>query len=516
MNISNDLKTLIKYFKNKEYQNVIVICEKILKINKDMPEIYNFYGLALQNQKKNKQAINYFNKVISLQPNDHTAFNNLANSYKYLFLNKYAYKNFEKCLEVNPLYLPAIINFAVLKKELNDHEGAIKLFKAALEIKPNDELKLLFSLAELYIQKGEIENSKDTLKKILKLDSSNSAAHFMLSKVFNYKDENDHYVEMENLLKNENIKKEDDIINLSFALGKVFEDKKDYQKSYNFYKVANDTKSQLLKHDTNYFNNLKTNLINYFEKFNISKIKNYNDKKIIFICGMPRSGTTLVEQIISSHKNVEGSGETSILSNILDSKLSGKLKNNKEKVKDFILTEGSLLQEYYYQRLDNLNISNQIITDKTVQNFIWIGFIRSLFPNSKIINCSRNSKDICLSIYKNNFNDAFMSWSYKQENIANFFNFYSNIMEYWNHKFPNEIYNLKYENLLNNTTTEIKKLISFCDLPWDEECLNFQNNKTPVKTASSIQVRKPLYGSSKNLSKNYSKFMSTMFDALRI
>ena len=101
MNISNDLKTLIKYFKNKEYQNVIVICEKILKINKDMPEIYNFYGLALQNQKKNKQAINYFNKVISLQPNDHTAFNNLANSYKYLFLNKYAYKNFEKCLEVS-------------------------------------------------------------------------------------------------------------------------------------------------------------------------------------------------------------------------------------------------------------------------------------------------------------------------------------------------------------------------------------------------------------------------------
>ena len=108
-----------------------------------------------------------------------------------------------------------------------------------------------------------------------------------------------------------------------------------------------------------------------------------------------------------------------------------------------------------------------------------------------------------------------MSWSYKQENIANFFNFYSNIMEYWNHKFPNEIYNLKYENLLNNTTTEIKKLISFCDLPWDEECLNFQNNKTPVKTASSIQVRKPLYGSSKNLSKNYSKFMSAMFKALR-
>jgi hypothetical protein len=109
----------------------------------------------------------------------------------------------------------------------------------------------------------------------------------------------------------------------------------------------------------------------------------------------------------------------------------------------------------------------------------------------------------------------FMSWSYKQEEIANFFNFYSNLMKFWNYKFPNEIYNLTYENLLNDSKNEIKKLISFCDLSWDEDCLNFHNNKTPVKTASSIQVRKPLYGSSKNLSKNYSKFMSAMFKALR-
>ena len=158
MNISNNLKIIIKHFKNKEFQDVIFVCEKILKIKKDMPEIYNFYGLALQNQKKNKQAINYFNKAISLQSNDHTAFNNLANSYKYLFKYKYACKNFERCLEINPLYLPAIINFAVLKNELNDYEGSIELFKTALKIKPNDESKILFSLAEIYIQNGEIEN----------------------------------------------------------------------------------------------------------------------------------------------------------------------------------------------------------------------------------------------------------------------------------------------------------------------------------------------------------------------
>jgi tetratricopeptide (TPR) repeat protein len=516
MNISEYFKILIKHYQKKEYEKVIKVCEKILKIDENLPEIYNFYGLALQNQKQNKQAINYFNKSISLESKDCTVFNNLANSYKFLFLNKYAYKNFEKCLEINPNYLPALINFAVLKKEINDYEGAIRLFKTALDIKPNpNEIKILFSLAELYKQKGEIENSKKILEKILELDNSNSAAHYSLSKYIDYKKENNHHIEMEKLLKKDTLKN-DEIINFSFALGKAYEEKNDYEKSYNFYKVANDTKSKLFNHNFNYFSNLKTDLINHFEKLNISKIKKYNEKKIIFICGMPRSGTTLVEQIISSHHSVEASGENSILPNIFENKIGNKLKKNSKEIKDFILYDGELLNEYYFRRLDNLNVNNKIVTDKTLQNFIWIGFIRSLFPNSKIINCLRNPKDVCLSIYKNNFNDMFMSWSYKQEEIANFFNFYSNLMEFWNLKFSNEIYNLTYENLLGDSKNEIKKLISFCDLPWDEECLNFHNNKAPVKTASSIQVRKPLYRSSKNLSKNYSKFMSTMFGALRV
>ncbi len=516
MNISEYLKILIKHYQMEEYEKVMEVCEKILKIDENLPEIYNFYGLALQNKKKNKQAISYFNKSISLESKDCSVFNNLANSYKFLFLNKYAYKNFEKCLEIDPKYLPALINFAVLKKEINDYEGAIRLFKTALDVKPNpNEIKILFSLAELYKQKGEIKNSKKILEKILELDNSNSAAHYSLSQCIDYNNENNHHIEMEKLLKNANLKN-NEIINFSFALGKAYEEKNDYEKSYNFYKVANDTKRKLFNHDLNYFNNLKTDLINHFEKLNISKIKKYNEKKIIFICGMPRSGTTLVEQIISSHHSVEASGENSILSNIFQNKIVNKLKKNTQETKDFILSDGELLNEYYFKRLDNLNIDNKIVTDKTLQNFIWIGFIRSLFPNSKIINCLRNPHDVCLSIYKNNFNDNFMSWSYKQEEIANFFNFYSSLMKFWNLKFSNDIYNLTYENLLSDPKNEIKKLISFCDLAWDEECLNFHNNKTPVKTASSIQVRKPLYGSSKNLSKNYSKFMSTMFGALRI
>lgn len=516
MDTGKQIQNILQLYKNKNYNKASSICEKIIRKNDKIPEVFNIYGIVLQAQNKHKQAINYFNKSIFLNSKDHSSYNNLANSYKSLYLNKFAIENFEKCLKINPNYLPGLINFAVLKKEINDHDGAIRLYKTALNIKPNpNEIKILFSLTELYKQKGEIENSKQILKKILELDGSNSAAHYLLSQYTDYKNENNHHIEMENLLKNKTLKN-DEIINFLFALGKAFEEKNDYEKSYNFYKVANDTKSKLFNHNLNYFNNLKTDLFNHFENLNISKIKKFSEKKIIFICGMPRSGTTLVEQIISSHHSVEASGENSILPNIFENKIGNRLKKNNQEIKDFILSEGESLNEYYFRRLDNLNVDNKVITDKTVQNFIWIGFIRSLFPNCKIINCVRNPHDVCLSIYKNNFNDMFMSWSYKQEEIANFFNFYSNLMKFWNFKFPNEIYNLSYEDLLSDSKNEIKKLISFCDLPWDEECLNFHNNKTPVKTASSIQVRKPLYETSKNLSKNYSKFLSAMFGALRL
>ena len=163
MNVKEYIDAILKHFKSKDYNQVIKACEKILKINDKLPDVYNFYGLALQIQ-KNEQAINYFNKAISLNSKDYSAYNNIANSYKSLLINEKAYLNYEKCLKINPKYFPALINFAILKKELNEYEGSIDLFSNALEIKPNpDQIKILFSISELYEQKGEIEKAKDII-----------------------------------------------------------------------------------------------------------------------------------------------------------------------------------------------------------------------------------------------------------------------------------------------------------------------------------------------------------------
>ena len=141
MDIKPYMNDLIKTYQSKNYEKVMIICEEILKLYKDIPEVYNLYGLALQNLNRHEQAINYFKKAISLQPKDYSAFNNLAISYKSLYMNKLAYDNFNKCLELKNNYFPALINFANLKKDLNEYKDAIDLYQDALKIKPNPNLK---------------------------------------------------------------------------------------------------------------------------------------------------------------------------------------------------------------------------------------------------------------------------------------------------------------------------------------------------------------------------------------
>ena len=266
MHVGEQIQNILKHYKNKDYNKALSICENIIKINDKIPEVFNLYGLVLQAQNNHKQAINYFNKSIFLNSRDHSSYNNLANSYKSLHLNDLAIENFEKCLKIYPDYLPALINFASLKKELNEHESAIHLFNEAFKTKDgSNKIKLLFSIAECYKEMGEFQKSIQTLEKVLKLDKNSTAAYYLLSKFINFKDQDTYLREME-ILNTDNDLSESDKINLWFALGKVFEDKNEYEKSFNFYKDANHKKRESINYDASYFNNLKVNIINFFKK----------------------------------------------------------------------------------------------------------------------------------------------------------------------------------------------------------------------------------------------------------
>ena len=227
--------------------------------------------------------------------------------------------------------------------------------------------------------------------------------------------------------------------------------------------------------------------------------------------GLPRSGTSLAEQIISSHSLVYGAGELNYLENLIKEKffLNNKLNLNLPLENKF----NSLVQDVgnrYVDLIQNFKTSKNIITDKAPQNFKWIGFINLIFPNAKIIHCQRNPKDNFLSLYKNFFPEG-LEWTYNEDNLISYYKNYKTMIKFWKKIFPNYIYDLVYEEIINNPEKEIKRLLNFCDLNWDDNCLNFYKTKRSIKTLSVAEARKPIYKSSLSGSLNYEPFLKDYF-----
>ena len=165
--------------------------------------------------------------------------------------------------------------------------------------------------------------------------------------------------------------------------------------------------------------------------------------------------------------------------------------------------------------LEKINSSKNIITDKAPLNFKWIGFLLIAFPNCKIIHLNRNPMDVCWSMYKNLFPSDRLNFCYDLKNLGNYYLIYKNLMSFWNIVFKDKIYNIEYENLIKNQKQEIKNLLHYCNLDWDENCMTFYKNKKFVSTASLAQVRSPIYKSSVEKWKNYSSELDDLLNIIK-
>jgi hypothetical protein len=234
---------------------------------------------------------------------------------------------------------------------------------------------------------------------------------------------------------------------------------------------------------------------------------------MIFILGMPRSGTTMVEQIIANHKNVYGAGELKDLTEIIRENF---LVNDKIQFPEkFNIKDQAFFNNMgtkYIENLDRYNANKNYITDKAPLNFRWIGLIKLILPKSKIIHCTRDPKDICLSLFKNIF-EGQLNFSYNLEEVGEFHKLYKNLMEFWKQLLPDFIYDISYEKLVENQELESRKLLDFCNLDWDKNCLTFYKNKRGIITASFAQTRKPIY---KNSVKSWQKYENELLPLFKI
>jgi len=165
--------------------------------------------------------------------------------------------------------------------------------------------------------------------------------------------------------------------------------------------------------------------------------------------------------------------------------------------------------------MKDISNNSERTTDKLPINFLYVGFIKLILPKSKIVHCYRNSKDNCLSIFKNQFSSGKIKFAYDMNEIVEYYNIYYNLMKYWKNLLPDFIYDLKYESLVSNTKAEIQNLLKNCDLTWNNDCVNFHNNKRSIKTASDTQVRNKIYSSSIDSWKNYEKYLNEYFIKLK-
>ena len=303
-------------------------------------------------------------------------------------------------------------------------------------------------------------------------------------------------------------------INLYFALAKAYEDIKDYKSAFKYMKIGNDTKKRLIKYNLSDDKKTFSKLKEFFKEFEFKNQNKINkNKKIIFIVGLPRSGTSLVEQIISTHSKVYGCGELDYMTRIINENLYSENVLDTSKLQNLSEAQIKNIGKKYLEFVDKFSPDSVIFTDKAPLNFIWIGIIKILIPDSKIVHCIRDPKDNILSLYKNDFDDR-LNFTYNSNDLFEFYKEYFELMKCWKSKFSDHIFDVDYEKMIKNPENEIKDLLNFCDLEFEKECMNFHNTKRLIKTVSSAQARQPIYNSSLSAYKNYEVYMNEIFQKL--
>jgi tetratricopeptide (TPR) repeat protein len=508
-NIQIKIQELLKLFNSNKIAEAEILNKKLIKEFPKAIDLYNLLGLIFLKQKKATEAIKYFSLGIEIKSDYFPLYDNMGTAYRIIGKYDEAEKFFKKAISINKKAIEPRNNLASLFSIQNKSIKAITYYKKVLSIK-SDYYITHYNLGIEYKSMGSFNDAKKHLNQALKINKYLFQAHRAMSELTKYTKNDKSYKNLEELYKNPNIKKENKT-ELLFALGKASEDVKDYTKAFNYYKEGNDLRdnevSFNLKKEIETFKQIK-------EVFNEKILGNNNfdknkDKSPIFVLGMPRSGTSLIEQIVSSHKLVYGGGELNFLSNLIKENI---ISSNKSK-KTLKLSNKSLINiaKQYINNIKNISNSSKFITDKHPINFKWIGLIKIILPNAKIIHCYREPKDNCLSIYKNYFVNPELSFSNNLENICKFYNLYSDLMNFWKKNIPNFIIDVKYENIVKNPNDEIKKIIKSCNLEWDKNCLYYYKNKRSVKTVSDTQVRKKIYKTSLNSWSLYKDHLEPIF-----
>ena len=513
----NIINKIRENFVLKKYEEVIKNCEGLMQDYPEQGILYNFAGVSCQGINNFSKSIIFLKKAIEIESQNISNMNNLANSYTSIRKYENAEKIYKKALSIDKNNKIILRNFANFKRRVSDYESAIELYKKLVKIEKNNP-SITHDLAECYQAIGNFVESNKILNENIKKYPNFVKSHYTKSITTKYSENENHLNQMLEVSKINKLHVEDRI-NINYAIGKAYEDKKDFENSFNYLDKANKLQYEISSFSINKLSDLFDEIKKYFQKNKLSNLKkDFDKRKMIFICGLPRSGTTLASQIITSHSKVESVGEISYLKNLIEHHFYEEDKISLKKIESEFKKDTNELNNLFFDAAQFFLKGKKLnyIVDKTPSNCIWIGFIKILFPNSHIIYCKRDYKDNFLSLFKNNLSHTQNAgWSCTPELIIKYIKMIDDLMSFWKSLDKNLFYEISYEKLIENPKEEIEMLLKYNNLEWEEDCLNFhKNKKTLIKTLSLHQARKPIYKSSIKSYENYSKYLGKYFDKL--
>ena len=479
----------------RKYKESYSLFTSIKGLNESLPFYVN-YSALLSKIGFNKKGYEILEEGLEKYPNSQPLLNNLSSLA--LSDNNYilAKETIEKSLELNNKSPNALLNYGSLYFYENNNKKAFEYFHKSLKIRKDPGTYLM--LGQYYKANNKLEDARNSFLKAIELDKY-SPAYYPLTEVMSLKD-NDSIVSKIKSLSLDKDLPDNFKSQMFFALWNIYKNDQNQEQAFEYLVSANKLNRKTIDYSTNESRRKIQNLIN--QDYSVLKESSMNKSpNIIFIIGMPRSGTSLIEQILSSHSLVEGCGELLNLPLALSkNNYLTKLNENKETILSSIHND-------YYSLLPNKAGNVRYITDKMPTNFLYLPFIIKAFPNSKIIHIRRNKLDNCFSIYERKFQGQ-MPWAYDWKELLEYYDLYEKQMHIWNTNFSG-ILNIQYEDIVENLEIHIKEMLKFCDLEFEESCVKFYENNRTVITASFDQVRRKIYTSSIGRSKDFVKYINS-------
>lgn len=466
---------IVIYLLSQKYDAAIYELKELLLKYPNDPSLLCNMGLAHKGNKNFTEAINFLCKSLRFDPENLNNYLNLVEVYIETFNYAKAIKLLKEILQKNSRIERCYQLLAFCYREINSFDESHKNLEFSIELNPFN-YETFYHLGFSYIWKKDLAKAIECFRKCNELNKKYLPAIYQLNKLNEYKLNSDEFNQLQSI-----DDKELDAYNLGYkylTLSDIYYKHHDYNNFFKYLHKANQFQNSIVK-----FKPL--NFFNIQDKYNnLADLEfNENDIKPIFIIGMPRSGSSLVEQVLSQSEDVYAAGEVPILYEMLNYLIN-------EKNINLDLNQLNSIKTTY---LDFLNLlpKKKFIIDKQPLNFYWIGFIKKIFPNAIFIHSIRNNLDVFMSLYRTFFAEGVLPFSYNQKNIVNFFTSYQEMLNFWeshNHK----LFDLHYENIIDSPESEFKKLFDYLNIKFDTSFLKLEEINRPVKTASFLQINNKL------------------------